>query len=478
MLDRLAAAWSTYWTRPFVLFYNIGLLMFVGLVYIATIGDRPPFQTDIPDSASISTLMPFAVAFIFSSFVFGQVSLQFQSPFSRLLPHYTRPHLIVAGLLLNLAWCVAALVMLSASAPWPLNVVAPSTFVNGAFASCMAAFPGPAGKWLRRFLLIVGGLPLLVLISVLMAPAVGPSRVADAIQPWHAGLSLIQFGFLAIITARCLPQSSRYFAEDRSQSPPMGGAGLGMSSEARQMENSRQVGPGFLWASSLRESDLAGYHGQHWLRRLRLWQAGGSPGPAWLFVIGVLIQLVFTIISGVRGDHETIQVGFVIMQMGIMIPISVLVTALHRQPRFAIESLRPVSRQTAVGDLLRGLAFDLLAIPLFALWAAIWVTYIERVAWTGQHWLGLLAAAAGAYLFSLGVVAILTAIRSTLAMIPFAILLFIPSIPSMWFFDPPPWNLSQSSSLQASAIIGLSLAVPGVAMIVSARRKWLARELA
>lgn len=477
MLDRLAAAWSTYWTRPQLIF-NFVVLVFLSLVSIATVGDRSSFRADSPGPASIGMLAPFVLAFLFPNFVFGQLLRQFQSPFARLLPHYTRPHLIVAGLLLNLAWCVAALVMLSASAPWPLNVVVPSTFVNGAFASCMAAFPGPAGKWLRRFLLIVGGLTLLVLISVLMAPAVGPSRVADAIQPWHAGLSLIQFGFLAIITARCLPQSSRYFAEDRSQSPPMGGAGLGMSSEARQMENSRQVGPGFLWASSLRESDLAGYHGQHWLRRLRLWQAGGSPGPAWLFVIGVLIQLVFTIISGVRGDHETIQVGFVIMQMGIMIPITVLLTALHRQPRFAMELLRPVSRQTAVGDLLRGLAFDLLAIPLFALWAAIWVTCVERIAWTGQHWLGLLAAAAGAYLFSLGVVAILTAVRTTLAMVPFAILLFIPSIPSMWFFDPPPWNLSQSSSLQASAIIGLSLAVPGVAMIAIARRKWLDRELA
>lgn len=258
----------------------------------------------------------------------------------------------------------------------------------------------------------------------------------------------------------------------------MGVASSGVSSEVSQTENSRQPGPGVQWRSSLRESDLAGYHGQHSFRRLRLWQAGGSPGPAVLFGFGVVFQLMLT---GFRSDHSfpaTSRVGFIVLQMGIMIPIFVVKAALDRQPRFAMESLRPVSRQTAVGDLLRGLAFDLLAIPLFALWAAIWVTCVDRVPWTGQHWLGLLAAAAGAYLFSLGVVAILTAIRSTLAMIPFAILLFIPSIPSMWFFDPPPWNLSQSSSLQASAIIGLSLAVPGVVLIAIARRKWQERELA
>lgn len=480
MLDRLAAAWSTYWTRPYFLFIA-GMMVLLCIVSAAMLSGQSLFQADNPGLPPSSMLL-FSVLFVVAFpgiAVFMQLVLQFQFSFARLLPRYAPSHLLVAGALLSFMWFVIALLTVLAGAPWPLTVVAASTLVSATFATCRA-IPRTIPIWLLWCLMILCYGPALALIVALMSPAVGPQGVADAMQPWHAGLSLIQLGFLAGLAVRFLPESSRFFAERGENALPMGVDGFDIPFENTLNSNSARAQSKCIkpFVTSLCDSDLVGYHGQRWLRRLRLWQGGGSPGPLRMFLFGLLLQIMFfAIIVGTNGRNTSLA-GSIVLQTCMASSILVLQSARGRQLRFGVEWLRPVSRQTAVGDFLRGLAWDLLAIPLVPVAAAVWITAIDRVHWTGQHWVCLLIAAAGLYVLSVGLVSILSLVRSNLSLMAAGGLMFLPSMPCMWVFLPPPRDLSQSSFLMMAAIVGLSLIVPGVAMIISARRKWLDRELA
>lgn len=480
MLDRLAAAWSTYWTRPYFLFIA-GMMAFTSLVSAGMLSGQSLFRADNPGLPAPSMLL-FSVMFVIAFpgiAVFMQLVLQFQFSFALLLPRYAPSHLLAAGALLSFMWFATALLTVLAGAPWPLTVVAASTLVSATFATCRA-FPRTIPIWLLWCLMILCYGPALALIVALLSPAIGPRGVADAMQPWHAGLSLIQLGFLAGLAAQFLPESSRFFAEGGGNALPMWGAGFDIPFEKALNSDSAQAQSKCIkpLVASLRDSDLAAYHGQRWFRRLRLWQAGGSPGPLRMFSFGLFLQVMFFVIMVGTNGRNTSQAGFIVMQTCMTLSIIVLQSARGRQLRFGVEWLRPVSRQTAVGDLLRGIAFDLLAIPLVSVAAAVWVTSIDRINWTGQHWVCLLAAASGAYVLSVGLVSTLSLVRSNLSLLPAVGLMFLPSIPCMWIFLPPPRDLSQSSFLMMAAIVGLSLIVPGVVLIAIARRKWLDRELA
>lgn len=479
MWERLEVVLATYWTRPFLVFFA-GMTVIMGLLFLGMIGGNPLFHRDAADARAIGVLLC-AVATVVGwsgMAIFGQVILQFQCPFARLLPGYARPHLIVAGALLLAVWCAACALTLSARPPWPLVIAIPSTFLGATFAISTSAFPGNRGGLLRRSLVLLGGLPAVLLIAALLSHQRGMPAGAAAVQPWHAGLSLLQLTVLTFLIVRYLPESSRFFAEGGRHALPMGAAGFDLSPEQVLKENAGQPARGVPLISPLREADLVGYHGQRWLRRLRLWQAGGSSGPIRLFLAGLLIQAASSVIFAGQYDGKTPRLLMVVMQAGIMIPVIALQTLRARQTRFCQEWLRPVSRQTAVDDYLRGIACDLFGFPLFVAWAAVWFTVFQGVVWTTLHWICLGMAVIGAHVCQVGLVSVLTLIRSGLASIPASGLVVIPALPCMFVFATQmPRDISPSGWLLLNGGVGLAMSLPGVVMLLIARRKWLNREL-
>ncbi|HTI50149.1 MAG TPA: hypothetical protein VL475_04330, partial [Planctomycetaceae bacterium] len=132
----------------------------------------------------------------------------------------------------------------------------------------------------------------------------------------------------------------------------------------------------------------------------------------------------------------------------------------------------------AVNDLLSGIACDLLAIPLFAVWSASWLTVTAGEHWSADRWGYLLLSMTGTYLFCTGLVALLALARTEWIILP-AILLMIPAVlPTVGVFLPPlDRTLDLSTWLTACASAGLAMALPGGVMLLVARRKWLKREL-
>lgn len=162
----------------------------------------------------------------------------------------------------------------------------------------------------------------------------------------------------------------------------------------------------------------------------------------------------------------------------MLLPVVSLQNLRTRKLRMAQEWLRPVSRQTAVDDLLRGIAWDLLAIPLFAVWSASWVAVTAGEHWSADRWGYLLLSMTGTYLFCTGLVALLALARTEWIILPAVLLMILPVLPTVGVFLPPlDRTLDLSTWLTACASAGLAMALPGVVMLLIARRKWLNREL-
>lgn len=230
--------------------------------------------------------------------------------------------------------------------------------------------------------------------------------------------------------------------------------------------------------SSVHESLLTGYHGQRWFRRLRLWQAGGAAGPLRLFFAALIMQAVFTITLGMFQSRPRERLGIIFLEAGMLLPVVSLQNLRTRKLRMAQEWLRPVSRQTAVDDLLRGIAWDLLAIPLFAVWSASWVAVTAGEHWSADRWGYLLLSMTGTYLFCTGLVALLALARTEWIILPAVLLMILPVLPTVGVFLPPlDHTLDLSTWLTACASAGLAMALPGVVMLLIAHRKWLNREL-
>jgi hypothetical protein len=235
---------------------------------------------------------------------------------------------------------------------------------------------------------------------------------------------------------------------------------------------------GFPMFSSVHDELLAEYHGQRWFRRLRLWQAGGAAGPARLFFAALIMQAVFTITLSMFQSRPRERLGVIFLEAGLLLPVISLQNLRTRKLRMAQEWLRPVSRQTAVDDLLSGIAWDLLAIPLFAVWSASWVAVTAGEHWSTDRWGYLLLSMTGTYFFCTGLVALLALARTEWIILPAVLLIILPVLPTVGVFLPPlDRTLDLSTWLTACASAGLAMALPGGVMLLVARRKWLNREL-
>lgn len=481
MDSRLSMVLMTYTTRPFLRFLTAILVgTMIGATYLVVqLPVAPDWQAG-GDASGYGVLYGVVgyLSVCCSIFVLVQVSQQFQHVHSKLLPGYAAPHQIVAGGFMTAGWLFAVGVLACSSSPAAACLIIPSVFLAAGFAVLSGAFPPARRTLLNQVFLFVGSGPAVVLITLLASGAISVGDLLRSLQPWHVGLAMLQLLLMAVLTVRFLPESIRYFLQSGAQLPAQGVPMWDMPMARALDANPGQQIRGFPMLSSVSESLLTGYHGQRWFSRLRLWQAGGSAGPARLFFAGLIMQLVFTLtLAGFsRQPHE--RFGIIMLEAGLLLPVVALQSIRTRRLRFAQEWLRPVSRATAVTDLLRGLGWDLLAVPAFVLWAALWVQLTAGSGWTALHWGCLVAAVLGTYLLSVGLVAMLTLARSDFVVIPAALLLILPVLPTAAIFMPPlARSLPQSTWLIGAAIVGLSLSLPGVVLIAIARRQWLNREL-
>lgn len=477
MDSRLSMVLMTYYTRPFLRF----LLVALGFAVIWSLRLVVDFSWHRPSSVGSYGILYAVVGYVIISvggLAILQVSQQFQHVHSRLLPGYNAPHLIVAGAILGSGWLATMVALHWAGSPPAASVIVPSLFAAGAFATLAGSFPPARRTALSQSFLFLGAGPVVVLITLVLSGAVSVEDLLRNLQSWHALLAVLQVLGLSMLADRFLPESIRYFLQSGVPVPAPGVPMWDMPLSRALDANPGQQIRGFPMLSSVNESLLIGYHGQRWFSRLRLWQAGGSAGPARLFFGGLIMQLVFTLtLAGFsRRPHE--RFGIILAEAGLLLPVVALQSVRTRRLRFAQEWLRPVSRPTAVSDLLRGLGWDLLAVPAFVLWAAVWVQLTAGSGWTALHWGCLFSTVLGTYLLSVGLVAMLTLARSDFVVIPAAMLLMLPVLPTAAIFMPPLFrSLPQSTWLIGAAVVGLSFSLPGVVLIAIARRKWLNREL-
>lgn len=477
MDSRWSMVLLTYYTRPFLGFL-VGMLTF-GIIWAVRLAADAAWHpySDLRSFAVLYAVVGYVVI-AGGVFVLMHVSQQFQQAHSRLIPNYAAPHLAVAGCLLCGIWMFAVLLLVLSRSSAAACLILPSLFLSGAYAGLTGCFPPLHRTALSQTFLIIGGLPVALLVTLVAAGALPLDRLLNLLQPWHVVLALLHVAFLTVVAFRALPASYRYFAQSGAALPAPGVAVWDMPMDRALAANPGQQVRGIPLFSSLSDSLVSRYHGQHWFRRLRLWQAGGSAGPLRLFGAALIMQAVFTITLSMFQSRPRERLGIIFLEAGLLLPVVCLQSLRTRRSRMALEWLRPVSRQTAVDDLLRGVAWDLLAIPLFAVWSAGWVAVTAGDHWSADRWGYLLLSLTGTYLFCTGLVALLALARTEWIILLAVLLIIVPVLPTVGVFLPPlDRTLDLSTWLTACAGTGLAMALPGGVMLLVARRKWLNREL-
>ena len=221
--------------------------------------------------------------------------------------------------------------------------------------------------------------------------------------------------------------------------------------------------------TNLWNSSFPPYHGGNWFRRLRLWRAGGSSA---LWQSATLI-VIFAAVDFVVGYFDGSFTVTLVSGVAILL-WPVLHCARERQPMFAQEWLRPVSRDQAVDDYLRGIASDLATIPVLGIVVSLLPLVMGRAEPDFNLILKLLGILPATYVFCVGATVLLTLERAgqesllgscllNASLAPVALLFFLPKNPY--------------AAGMIAIPVSLGLAAYGALFIAIARRTWLGREL-